>query len=167
MPHEREIATNFTHPRLRFMIPLKPISTNRLHGVFKGRKIKSREGRDFEIVCNNLLAAFFDQAKLFIENFDETRHAIRVEYKFFFPYHELVTKNGTLMKRRNDVDNMVKVFQDQVFKFMNIDDALVTEIRATKIPSYAHWTEITLQAINSPVDEQPLPELPNFSGLDH
>lgn len=166
MPHELEIATNITHPRLRFMIPLKPLSANRMHGVFRGRKIKSREGREFEVVCNNLLASFFDQAKLFIENFDENTQAIRVEYKFYFPHHELVTKNGSLMKRRNDVDNMVKIFQDQVFKFMNIDDALVTEIRATKIPSIAHWTEITLQAINIP-NQAPLPELPGFSDLDH
>lgn len=164
--NQKTNANNITHPRLRFIIPLKPISTNRMHGVFRGRKIKSREGREFEIICNNLLAAFFDQAKIFIENFDENSQAIRVEYKFYFPYHELVTKNGTLMKRRNDVDNMVKVFQDQVFKFMGIDDSLVTEIRAQKIPSCAHWTEIVLQAINIP-DEAPLPELPNFSELDH
>lgn len=134
----------------RFLIPLKPLSVNKLYRVFRGRSIKSQDARAFEAMFNSYLAEFATQAILFMENFDREEDAIFVEYVFYLRSDEYFTKSGRLSMRCLDVDNAIKIAQDNLFAFIDLDDGYVTRISATKVPSDSDCIEIMLRKVKQP-----------------
>ena len=145
---------------------MAPMSANKAYRVFRGRSIKSKEYREFELAVNHYMAAHFEQCAIFMQNLDINQHALAVKYEFYFPYDDIMTKSGRVKMRGSDLDNCVKHIQDNLFKFLNVDDGIVCEITAHKIPSYANWTVITLERINIP-EKKEIPDLPTWSQIDH
>lgn len=150
----------------RLCIPLAPMSANRAYRVFRGRSIKSKEYREYEIAFNHYMAAHFDQCRAFLEQFDTNTHAIKVNMDFYFPYQDIMTKSGRLKLRGQDLDNCVKHCLDNVFKFLNLDDGIVCDLNARKIPSHTSWTVVTLERVKTP-SHHDIPDLPKWSEVDH
>lgn len=73
------------------------------------------------------------------DKYNPNIHGIQVEAYFYLNESEYFTKvkNGkkTISKRSMDLDNMIKVGFDQIFKWLGIDDSQVTKIIAEKIPT--------------------------------
>lgn len=68
----------------------------------------------------------------FFRNYDEKRHYISAEYRFYFPF---ITKQFTIAKRAGDIDNMIKPVQDIIFNKLKIDDSQIISTSAIKINS--------------------------------
>jgi Holliday junction resolvase RusA-like endonuclease len=130
---------------LRFIVPIRPISLNRMYRVFRGRSIKSAEAREFELVFNSYLVEFAQHAKIFLENFDPSLHAIHLQLRFFTK--DFTNKSGSINLTKGDLDNYNKVTIDQVFRFLSLNDALVTNIHSTKLASNVDATEIILKRV--------------------
>lgn len=133
---------------VRFLVPMRPISVNKMHTSVKGRIIKTSAARSFEFQFNHYLAEFSQQAILFVENFNEQEHSINVEMIFYINRVDYFNKQGLINKRCLDVDNNIKTVQDQVFRFLSIDDALVTRVTAVKVPSDKDATEVIVRRVN-------------------
>lgn len=111
---------------------LRPISTNSAmehssHGVYKSDKYRIFEA-EFEIKMTKYKSKI-DEIK---EYFDEDKHCIATEFKFYFPCQ---TKSGRLSKRAGDCTNGVKSLEDALFNLLEIDDAFVNENHNFKIHS--------------------------------
>lgn len=74
-----------------------------------------------------------------IEKYNPNIYSIQVEAYFYLNESEYFTKvkndKKTISKRSMDLDNMIKVGFDQIFKWLGIDDSQVTKIIAEKIPT--------------------------------
>ena len=135
---------------LRFLVPMRPISVNRMYRNFRGRTIKSAEGRKFETDFNNYLAEFATHAIDFLNMFDPSADAVHVEVVCYIQHCDFFTKGGKIHKRCLDVDNALKSTVDQVFRFIGLDDALITRISCSKVPSEADSVEVILRRVNAP-----------------
>ena len=132
----------------RFLIPLRPMSVNKMYRSYRGRMIKSQEAREFEIAFNHYLAEFADQAVMFMQSFDRKAHTFNIEYVFYLNKERFFTKNGRINQRCCDVDNAIKQSQDCLFSFLNIDDAYVTRLAAAKVASESDCIEIVVRRSN-------------------
>jgi len=139
-----------THPAVRFLIPMRPISVNKMYRTFRGRTIKSREGREFEFAFNHHLAEFSTYAIDFLSTFNQEEHAIHVDVILFIRHEDYFTKSGRMNKRCIDVDNSLKSVIDQVFAFVDIDDGLVSRVSCIKVPSEGDSIEIILRRVEQP-----------------
>jgi Holliday junction resolvase RusA-like endonuclease len=83
-----------------------------------------------------------------MEEFDKSKHAVHVEYVFYLEASKYLTKSGRISLRCLDVDNGIKQAQDNLFRFLQIDDGLVTKVTATKVPSDSDCIEIVLRRVN-------------------
>jgi Holliday junction resolvase RusA-like endonuclease len=127
---------------------MKPLSVNQMKTQARGKIIKSAACKVFEFEFNHYLAEFSQQAILFVENFNEAEHSINVDYIFYLKRDEFFNQKDLLNKRCLDVDNAIKVVQDQVFRFLGVEDGLVTRITATKVPSDQTSVEILVKRVN-------------------
>jgi Holliday junction resolvase RusA-like endonuclease len=127
---------------------MRPLSVNKLYRNFRGRTIKSQEGREYEMAFNHYLAEFGTQAIRFLEEFDKNQHAVHIEYVFYLESSKYLTKSGRINMRCLDVDNGIKQAQDNLFRFLQIDDGFVTKVTATKVPSDADCIEIVVRRVN-------------------
>lgn len=130
---------------VRFLVPLKPMSINKMYRSYQGRSIKSAEARQWEAEFNHHLAEYAHEALFFLQSFDEEEHALDVEIIFYLLESDYITKGGRMNKRVLDVDNGIKSSLDQIFRFMNIDDGLIKSVKATKLPSSKDCTEIVVR----------------------
>jgi Holliday junction resolvase RusA-like endonuclease len=135
---------------MRFLVPLRPISVNKMYRNFRGRMIKSREGREFEVAFNHYLGEFSNHAIDFLNNFNPHEMALHVDLICYIKSEEFFTASGTINKRTLDVDNALKCVLDQVFKFIDLDDGLVTKVSSSKVPSSQDSVEIILRAVVKP-----------------
>ena len=95
-------------------------------------------------------AEFATQAIIFMENFNREEDAIFVEYVFYLRSDDYFTKSGRISMRCLDVDNAIKIAQDNLFAFIDLDDGFVTRISATKVPSDTDCIEIMLRKVKQP-----------------
>lgn len=112
---------------------LKPMTTNLWNRTTKkGKHYKSPEAQAYETEIDYQMVQFMRKVKAFNDYYDSKEHYLRIEYRFYLPF---ITRAGTIMKRKHDVDNFVKPFQDVLFKYLKPDDSEVLEFTATKIHS--------------------------------
>jgi hypothetical protein len=135
---------------LRFLVPLRPISVNKMYRVFRGRSIKSKEGRIFEDTFNHYLAEFASYAIDFLNDFDPYQDAVHVDVISYIRKEDFFTKDGRIHKRCLDVDNALKCVLDQVFAFIGLDDGLMTRVSSEKVPSDSDSVEIRLTKVSAP-----------------
>lgn len=102
-----------------------PPSSNHLYSAYKGRLIKSKEGRLFDQRCHEW--AFF--RKSMIEREKQRIEAIRANGKGFnvtclFIFHKkrLIGQKGQI--KRLDASNRLKACHDAFARIMGIDDSL-------------------------------------------
>lgn len=121
---------------------MRGVSTNAAnfyskYGVSKSEKYRIFEA-EFEIKMAKKYRAQVDEIR---DYFDESKHCIAMEIKFFF---NCETKAGRIHKRAGDVTNGIKATEDALFQYLEIDDAFVTEVRALKLHSDKDRIEIDI-----------------------
>lgn len=125
---------------------IKPITLNHSHKITtRGKfttKYKTKEYKQFESLFESKSRLYKSDFNKLNKYFDETKHCIHVEYKFFYP---VLTKKNVISKTSKDVDNLVKCTQDCLFKNLLFDDAFITKVSAEKIHSEQQSIEITVK----------------------
>jgi Holliday junction resolvase RusA-like endonuclease len=129
---------------------MRPISVNKMYRTFRGRTIKSKEGRAFEVEFNHYLGEFAHHAVDFLSAFDQEVDALHVEVVVYIRAEDYFTKSGRMSKRVLDADNALKCVLDQIFDFIKIDDGLVTRVSSTKVPSEGDSVEIVVRKVAQP-----------------
>jgi len=129
--------------QIAFQIPLRPISLNHSHRLVRFGKrisrIKTEAAKDFESEFLFHLQEYNGLRHHIIDGYDPRKHSIELEAYFYMNEGEYFTKPKkgfkTINKRCMDLDNMIKVANDQIFNWLGIDDSQVTKITAQKIPT--------------------------------
>ena len=129
----------------RVVVPMKPISANRMYRNFRGRTIISKEGRDYKEAFLAYLIKKRIESQIFVSQFNSDTHVIEVELNVYLK--EFFTKAGKVNLRAIDLDNCQKINLDIVFRFLNIDDARVVKITSQKMLSDSDAFEITLNPV--------------------
>ena len=129
----------------RIVVPMKPISANRMYRNFRGRTIISKEGRDYKEAFLAYLIKKRIESQIFVSQFNSDTHVIEVELNVYLK--EFFTKAGKVNLRAIDLDNCQKINLDIVFRFLDIDDARVVKITSQKMLSDSDAFEITLNPV--------------------
>lgn len=106
-------------------IYIKPVGMNNIYSQNKnGRRFLSQKGKYYKEVIH---AACLKGKK----NFDPCKiKSYRVAYEFGVT--DGLKKDGTIKRKRHDVDGFIKLVQDAGFESLGVDDSLVTKLSATK-----------------------------------
>jgi Holliday junction resolvase RusA-like endonuclease len=125
--------------KLILQIPLEPISLNQSHRIarFGNRptRIKTKDMISWEAEFAYLLSSANEQRKEFLANYDEKKHSFYIEIYFYIKEDKFITKKKTISQKSGDLSNMIKTSEDQVFRWLGIDDSQVTKIVVEKIPT--------------------------------
>lgn len=124
---------------ISFQIPLEPISLNHSHrNIIKGKRLMriktektSRWESDFQ-ACLSSINKYRDE---FLKDYDPKKKAVQLDIFFYLNRDSFFTKSGTINQRGKDLDNLIKVGNDQVFKWLGIDDSQLVKMSAEKIPT--------------------------------
>ena len=106
---------------------LPPMPRNRSHMVARNMLIKTPLAREFEKDLVNRLEShilLFDSLR---ESFNPLQHFLKVYYTIYTPKADLFTKSGSISLRAVDCDAH-KVFQDVIFKCLQIDDKTIRNV---------------------------------------
>lgn len=88
------------------------------------------------------------------EEFDPTKHCIKVEITCYYPHEIFFTKKGTISAKTFDLSNVEKPIVDVIFlekyatntiKNLGIDDKFITDLNSKKRPSSEHSINIRIQ----------------------
>lgn len=121
---------------LSFQIYLKPISANHAYGRLRnGRSFKNKQFKDFENTIIQEISLHQKEISQFLRQYDPKKHFFSCNYQFLIPIGEFFSKSGQIRKRRNDIDNFIKHYQDTLFKVLGVDDSSILDIYAQKLPS--------------------------------
>ncbi len=129
---------------------MRPISLNHSHrNVKMGKRlvrVKTKEAVMFETEFAAHLSQLSELKNHIHESYTATKHSIEMECYFYLndkSYFTLPKKGErTISKKSMDIDNMIKVGNDQIFKWLEIDDSQVTKLTAEKIPTNAQDTMV-------------------------
>lgn len=126
-------------------IPLKPLSVNnaKRFSIKNRRFYKVDKAAQYETDFNFLMG--MKEIVLAMEEFkvqyNENKHALKLSCFFYVKEEEFFTKpkkKGSARKinrKSQDLDNLLKINIDLLFKRLEIDDKCITQINAEKIPT--------------------------------
>jgi len=128
---------------ISFQIPMKPISVNASHRIVKfgkrASRIKTEKAVEFEKEFLLHLRQYSELKSHILEVYDPRMFSIQVEAYFYLNEADFFTKPKkgfkTVSQKSMDLDNMIKVSFDQIFRWIEIDDSQVTKIITEKIPT--------------------------------
>lgn len=152
---------------------LKPISINSAY--YRNRKI-TEKARIFRSKFLIQLQSQLSTLKEIQDKFDPLKHCLAFSFTFGIPNEYFFTKKGTLSHRSQDLDNCLKLIIDFVCNTrydttwllnrfpkekrlfgslkqlgnLAIDDKVIQEIYATKVPDSAYTITISIDLLNLP-----------------
>lgn len=133
-----------------FMLEIEPVSVNHSHCFGKGFRYKLPKTRKYEIELKKQLSVFKDEFSAFHSSFNPLTNYISASYSFYAPKDFFYTKEKKISKRSKDLDNCIKIVQDNIFKFIGIDDTFVTDIEAVKRPTNGkEWRIVVMLSIGN------------------
>ena len=145
---------------IKILLPnVKPVSVNCIFEFSKktGKRYHPNKVKAFQAELQQHFSIhkriFNDFQKLFIQ----TKHGLKVRYKFYIPEKKLITKKKTISLTSGDVFNMEKILTDVMFKFMPcLDDSQILHGTVEKLSSKDdNWhIGIELEIINIPTKEK-------------
>lgn len=100
-------------PSFKFVLPIKPISVNKLYGVRRGRKVLTEDARKFKLKAHELVKQQWSNPPL--------KCKVSVDLEFHFK-----------TKRERDVDNYVKGVFDALTGLVIEDDKQIQQFTAKK-----------------------------------
>lgn len=119
---------------VQVFFPFKAMGVNHYQkSTRQGRRYTTKEGKEFQIGIHNQLTKARAELDYLLKKFSDSQ-SIEME---LYVYQKNFYCKGTqrINKRAGDVDGPSKIVIDQVFKFLDIDDALLTSFKCMKIPS--------------------------------
>lgn len=139
--------------KLTLEVPmLKPIGVNHSHMLTTigrhARRIKTTATKNFEKKFDQRMDQYQDDIDHFNNIYNPERHHIVIDYRFYIP---VMKKNKkSINQRSGDVDGLIKVAQDCLFKKLKADDSAITFLTAAKIHSekYNIVIDISLRDIS-------------------
>jgi Holliday junction resolvase RusA-like endonuclease len=121
----------------------KPIGLNNCYTFSTiGRSVRRFPGKEYKVLesqVNQELRKFRPQINKFNNAFDENKHYLTAEYRFYMP---IMTKDKRIHKRAGDLSNLVKPIEDIVFKQFVADDSHIASMNVHKIQSKEPRIEI-------------------------
>jgi len=130
---------------ISIQIPMSPVSLNDTHRLVKFGKRASRiKTTEFVAWENEFLHHLkqYDSLKLhLLENYRDDMNCFTLEVFLYLNNEKYFAKpkskkaNKTISKRSKDVSNCIKPAEDQIFRWLGIDDSQVSRIIAEKIPT--------------------------------
>lgn len=129
---------------------LDPVTLNHTHKIANnkrnGKKFmkKTIVYEQFESIFNNKMRTQRVNVNKLNKYFDESKHCLQIDYRFYFPVY---TSKGLIGKTSKDVDNIIKPIQDCLFKNFMFDDSLITKVSSEKIHSETSRIEIDIKVL--------------------
>ncbi len=121
-------------------LPYLPV--NRAKMLARNMLIKTPLCREFEKDLSNRLLEFSKDFEEFRNSMHKGNNFISIKYILFCPRSEFFTKSGEISSRCPDADS-IKVFQDTLFKSLQIDDKFIKELLVQMRPSSnEHWNYV-------------------------
>jgi len=127
---------------LEISIPLKPLSYNNSKTFsFKSKRFfKNKKTMQYEVDFEFLMEQIKIPLLEFCSEYDDRKHAFKISCFFYTPEKEFFTKDGRISARGQDLDNLLKINIDLLFKTFKkfnqkINDKQITQIYCEKIPS--------------------------------
>jgi hypothetical protein len=129
---------------------MKPISVNASHRIVKfgkrASRIKTEKAVLFEQEFGFHLLQYSELKSHILDVYDPRKFSILVEAYFYINDGDFFTKPKkgfkTVSQKSMDLDNMIKVSFDQIFRWIEIDDSQVTKIVTEKIPTNSETTMV-------------------------
>ena len=131
--------------KLEFKLDLSPVSLNSSTFVWNNRRIKTKQAIAFENDFNELMKPYAHSLGLLADSFIDTEHSFSLDYTFYLK--TFFTKKGNISAKSKDVDNLVKVVNDRLFKLIGIDDSTMIDLTAKKRPADKDCICITIEMI--------------------
>ena len=155
---------------ITFTIKAPPFSVNKAY--YRNRQL-TQEARQWrsEFLLQLQQEDILSKLREVRKEFQPKLHGISVEYVFFYPYKLLYTKKGEVSKRSNDLTNIEKLVQDNIFdsrfngrvieditiENLDIDDKYIISLQSKKLPlpdlledQDHHLIEISFSLISLP-----------------
>lgn len=98
-------------------------------------RIKTEKTAQWEKDFQSCLYAINKYKDEFLKEYDPKKKAIQLDVYFYLNRDSFFTGSGTINKRGKDLDNLLKVGNDQIFKWLGIDDSQLVKLSAEKIPT--------------------------------
>jgi hypothetical protein len=130
---------------ISFQIPLSPMTLNHSHRLVKfGKRTGRIKTDDFALWEKEFvywLQEHSDLKTLFQASYVDKKHSICLEMFVYLNEKKFFTKPKNksdfprISQNSGDISNMIKTSEDQIFRWLEIDDSQVTKIIAEKIPT--------------------------------
>jgi Holliday junction resolvase RusA-like endonuclease len=115
---------------------IKPPSANQMYEHYRRGTSKSKKYKAFQSDISAFMLTKSAEVRKFETCFSRYEHCLIARIIIEIPEDEFFTKEKTLPKKKNDIDNFIKTFLDSVFaSFNKLDDSFITELVALKKPS--------------------------------
>jgi len=135
---------------VEFTLDIKPLSYNAYYrNTRNGKRVKTGAGLAYDEELELLLEDYALKLVDFAAQLDDTRDYIKLVIIRFNP-NFLVKDGSRLNKTSGDVDNIVKVLQDKIFKVAGIDDFFVKDLRVVEMPALDNRVYINLKRESYP-----------------
>jgi len=130
---------------ISIIVPMSPISLNHSHQTMarNGRvfRFKKASTKQYEDEFNYYIQSGNEQRDIFFEKYNPEIFSIKIESFFYINESKYFAKpknkksGKTISKRSMDVDNISKIANDLIFKWIGIDDSQITCSICEKIPT--------------------------------
>ena len=124
---------------------LQPLSYNAYYrNSHSGNRIKTGAGLAYDEELEYLLNNYSDELKNFGKSLDPSKNIVSMGIKYYNP-GMLLKDKSRLSKTAGDLDNIIKVLQDKLFKLICEDDSIVRRLKDIyDVPSDEYGIRITL-----------------------
>ena len=109
------------------------------------RSYKSDGYKLLESKINATMMKYHDKIEAFNDFYEIKKHYLSCQYRFYYP---IFTKKGMISKTSKDASNIVKPFEDCIFKWLAADDSQVVDLNVTKIHSEKIRTVVEIHIKN-------------------
>lgn len=142
---------------LRIDLYLKPLSYNKYYrSTRSGNRVKTGAGLAYDEQLDIVMEEYSNELKAFGCELDLSSNIVIMDIQYFNP--EFFIKDGSrISKTAGDLDNMIKILQDKIFRTMEVDDSIVRNLSIHDVPSNGYKVVIDLLI-------QPIPD---FYPIDH
>lgn len=128
---------------------IEPLSINRAHRTSrKGFIYKPKIAVDFDANIKRKLQEHKELLDEFVSSFNPFNHHVYCNIYYYVPIGKFYTGKGSRKKissQSKDLDNLLKYTIDGVFKFISLNDVIITRIETEKIPKNGTEWSIVIQ----------------------
>ena len=99
-----------------------------------GRRFKTKEFKQWQAIAEKEVNRYKKQLQMWGSNFDRKKHIVEVQYVWHIPFGKLFTKKLEMSYKSGDTDNYIKPINDIIFRAAGVEDSVVYNVSAKKVP---------------------------------